>query len=171
MIELPDWRESDFTPPVPLTPRHDLLNFRCGKPALDDWLRQRALRNEGTAGRTYVVCTGGTVVAYYCLATASTRHSDTPGRLRRNMPDPVPMLVIARLAVNGAHQGRRLGSALLRDALHRAAAAHRLIGFRALVVQAKDDEATAFYGQYGFREHPSGTRTLFLPIESIIGSI
>ena len=157
-----------FTPPVPIRPDHDLRTFRSGKAALDDWLRERALKNEGPAGRTYVVCAEGAVVAYYCLATGGTRHAEAPGRLRRNMPDPVPMLVLARLAVDAAFQRKGLGSGLLKDAMLRAAEAHRIVGFRALVVHAKDDEALGFYARYGFQEYPSGTKALFLPIETLL---
>ncbi len=157
-----------FTGPTPLTSEHGLESFSCGKAPLDDWLRQRALKSDGRSSRTYVVCERDQVVAYYCLATGGTSHAALPGSLRRNAPDPVPMMVLGRLAVDVGFQGQGLGSSLLRDAMLRVAAAHKLIGFRALAVHAKDDDAVTFYLRYGFKEYPSGTRTMFLPIETIV---
>ncbi len=95
-----------FNPPEKLTPNHDLSRFQCGEPSLDDWLRRRALRNEeNSASRTYVLCAEKRVVGYYALAVGAVAHNDAPGRVRRNMPDPVPVMVIGRLAVDQSIQG------------------------------------------------------------------
>jgi GNAT superfamily N-acetyltransferase len=160
-----------FTPPTPIEAEHDLSRFSCGKPDLDGWLRQRALKSEGRSARTYVICRGAAVVAYYSLATGGTGHAGLPGKLRRNMPDPVPMLVLGRLAVDESCHGRGLGSGLLRDAMLRAVEAHKAVGFRAILVHAKDEGSLAFYRRFGFLEYPSGTKTLFLPIETLIAAL
>ncbi len=94
-----------------------------------------------------------------------------PGKLRRNMPDPIPMMVLGRLAVDRGLHGRQIGGALLRDAMKRAAEAHKLVGFRALTLHAKDDDARAFYIRYGFLEFPQGTKTMFMPIETIVAAL
>jgi GNAT superfamily N-acetyltransferase len=160
-----------FTRPMPIGAEHDLSRFSCHRPALDVWLRDRALRNEGRSARTYVVCRGAIVVGYYSLATGAAGQAGLPGKLRRNMPDPVPMMVLARLAVDRSCQGQGLGGGLLRDAVLRVIEAHKAVGFRALLVHAKDDEALAFYLRYGFVEFPLGTKTLFLPIETLIAAL
>lgn len=170
VIRRPD-QPALFAPPSPITPDHDLSAFRSGTAPLDEWLRQRALRNEGLAGRTYVVCAAGLVVAYYCLASGAAFHAGLPGKLRRNMPDPVPMLVLGRLAVDERYRGGGLGAGLLRDAMQRAVQASRVAGARALMVHAKDDAALAFYLRYGFLAFPEGTRSLFLPIETIVQAL
>lgn len=159
-----------IAPPEPIAADHDLGRFQCNQPALDEWLRRQALRNEGLAGRTYVVCVGRVVVGYYCLATAAAGHGDVNAKLRRNMPDPIPMIVLGRLAVDRAHQGGGIGSGLLKDAIRRAAAAYRIVGFWALVVHAKDDAAVVFYEKHGFKVLGS-TRTLFLPMETLVAGL
>src|SRR2546426_6688387 len=108
--------ESDnIRAPEKLTPEHDVSQFVSGQPALDDWLKRRALANEESgASRTYVVSSGGRVVGYYALANGAVAHTDVTGRVRRNMPDPIPVMVIGRLAIDQAYQGRQLGAALLR---------------------------------------------------------
>src|SRR5271165_2326904 len=104
--------------PEKLRPDHDLSEFECGEPALDDWLRRRALQNERSgASRTYVVCAGPRVVGYYALAVGAVAHAGAPGRIRRNMPDPVPVMIIGRLAVDQEFHGHGLGRGLLRDAV------------------------------------------------------
>src|SRR5271155_5336718 len=103
------------TAPEKLRAEHDLSEFQCGEPALDDWLRRRALQNdESGAPRTYVVCAGEQVVGYYALAVGAVAHVQSPGRVRRNMPDPIPVMIVGRLAVHKDFQGRRIGPALLR---------------------------------------------------------
>jgi predicted N-acetyltransferase YhbS len=122
--------------PAPLTASHRLDEFECGEAELDDWLKRRALANQSTgASRTFVVCDeAGRVRGYYAMAAGAVSHRLATGRVRRNMPDPVPVLVLARLAVDRAAQGQHLGAALLRDAVARAAAVSRDAGVRALLV-------------------------------------
>lgn len=140
-------------------------------PILNDWLTRRALRNESRFSRTYVVCDADRVVAYYSVSAGAVQREGAPGKMRRNAPDSVPVSVIGRLAVSRSYAGRGLGADLLADALCRIAAASATIGIRAVLVQAKDDDAKRFYlAQAEFVEHPAGSRTLFLPIETIVAA-
>lgn len=157
-----------LTAPVPLGEQHDLSRFDCGKPSLNDWLRQRASRAEGRSARTYVVCTHeNAVVGYYTFAAGGVRLDELPKPLRRNMPPVAPVTILARLAVDMGQQGRGLGRALLRDGLLRALNASRAIGSAAVLVHALDDEARVFYAGYGFVEFPEGSRTLFIAMQAI----
>jgi GNAT superfamily N-acetyltransferase len=147
------------------------MGFDCGVPALNDWLKQRALKNESRFSRTYVVCDGNRVVAYFCLSAGAVERASVPGRLRRNAPDTVPVSVIGRLAVSSDHAGRGLGADILSDALRRIAVASQSIGIGAVMVQAKDEQAERFYKACAeFIEYPEGSRTLFLPIETVIAA-
>ncbi|HEY6332487.1 MAG TPA: GNAT family N-acetyltransferase, partial [Blastocatellia bacterium] len=140
-----------FTPPEKLSPSHDLSHFQCGEPTLDDWLRRRALRNEESgASRTYVLCFENRVVGYYALAVGAVTHGDAPGRVRRSMPDPVPVMVIGRLAIDQSMQGQSIGPALLRDAVWRTIQAAEIAGIRAILVHAISDRAKRFYEKWGF---------------------
>jgi len=161
-----------YAAPRPLDASDQLEGFDCGKQPLNDFLTHRALKNEGKASRTYVVVaaageTAGTVAAYYTLSAGAVSFEDAPGWARRNMPNPVPVFVLGRLAVDSRHQGNGLGKGLMREALLRAAEVSRLAGARALVVHAVDDDAVGFYVPYGFRRFPTDSRTLFLPIETV----
>lgn len=158
--------------PEPLTSDHDVAAFQSAEPALDDWLRQRALKNESRFSRTYVVRRDGVVVGYYSLSAGAVERMSAPGRLRRNAPDAVPVAVIGRLAVDHRHAGRGLGADLLADALIRIAGASRSIGIGAVLVHAKSDAARAFYlRQAEFLEYPADNRILFLPIETVIAAL
>jgi GNAT superfamily N-acetyltransferase len=158
--------------PTRLTADHDVAAFACGNPMLDDWLRQRALKNESRFSRTYVVCGDDRVVGYYCIAAGAVKRAALPGRLRRNAPDTVPVTVIGRLAVDQTCKGRGLGSDLLADALRRIAVASQSIGIGAVLVQAKDANARAFYMACAeWLEYPAESRTLFLPIETVVAAI
>ena len=160
-----------LSPPEPLRADHDLAAFDCGEPALDEWLRQRALNNESRFSRTYVVCEAGRVLAYYSLSAGAVERAAAPGRLRRNAPDSIPVSIVGRLAVTRSHAGRGLGADLLADALRRIAAAAASIGIRAVLVQARDERARRFYlSQAEFIEFPEGSRTLFLPIETVLAA-
>lgn len=156
-----------YSPPAPINAEHDASGFSCGVDALDDWLKTVALKSEGRSARTYVVCEGNAVVAYYCLATGAVERGSAPGRVRRNAPDPVPVMVVGRLAVTERCKGQGIGSALLRDAVRRVLQASEIVGCAAIVVHAVDDAAAAFYGAHGFVAHPAGSRTLFLPLEAL----
>lgn len=155
----------DLCAPEHLTPAHDVSAFESGVPDLDDWLKKRALANEHTgASRTYVVCAGGRVVGYYALATGSVAHVQAVGRVRRNMPDPVPVMILGRLAVDRAWQGRSLGSSLLRDAVLRTLQAAQIGGIRAILVHAISEEAKRFYQRYGFAVSPVDPLTLIITV-------
>ncbi|RJF65259.1 GNAT family N-acetyltransferase [Rhodopseudomonas palustris] len=160
-----------YEAPVPLTAAHDLASFDCGEPALNDWFRHRALANESRFSRTYVVCDGDRVVAFCCISAGAVERAAAPGKLRRNAPDAIPVAVIGRLAVSRDHAGRGLGAGLLADALHRIAVASQSIGIGAVLVHAKSDMAKRFYlGCAEFLEYPADSRTLFLPIETVVAA-
>jgi GNAT superfamily N-acetyltransferase len=155
--------------PVPLTAEHDLSHFDCGEPALNEWLRHRALKNESRFSRTYVVCDGNRVVAYYCVSAGSVERAAAPGKMRRNAPDAIPVSVIGRLAVSREHAGKGLGADLLADALRRIAIASQSIGVGAVLVHAKGEAANRFYLRCAeFVEYPADSRILFLPIETVV---
>ena len=156
-----------YDPPVPLNASHDVSGFDCGKDPLTDWLRLQAAKNEGKGSRTYVVAIAQHVVAYYALAAGGVKREHAPSAIARNMPDPIPVIVLGRLAVDRAHHGKRLGGALLQDAVRRSVGAWREIGARALIVHAIDDEAIGFYMQYGFKPFPTDARTLYLSLTQI----
>lgn len=145
--------------------------FDCGEPALNDWLRQRAIKNESRFSRTYVVCEGRRVVGYFCISAGAVDRAAAPGKLRRNAPDTIPVSVIGRLAVSRSHAGIGLGADLLADALRRIALASMSIGIGAVVVQAKDEAARRFYLRCAeFIEFPEDSRTLFLPIDTLVAA-
>ena len=151
--------------PQKLSPKHDLAHFQCGEPALDDWLRRRALQNEESgASRTYVLCAGNRVVGYYALAVGAVAHADAPGRVRRNMPDPVPVMIIGRLAIDQTMQGQSIGPALLRDAVLRTMQAAEIAGIRAILVRAISDRAKRFYEKWGFISSPVDPMTLMITV-------
>jgi GNAT superfamily N-acetyltransferase len=159
-------------PPERLSSRHDLSSFENGKhPSLDEWLRSRALASEGLSARTYVVCDAAVparVVGYYALSTAMEQRVALPSaRLRRGMPEQVPLLLIGRLAVDQAFHGIGLGAALLSDALRRCLSASDIAGARAVVAHAIDDEAVRFYQRHGFTASPLGERVMLQPMETV----
>ena len=163
---------SGVSAPVPLSAEHDLSTFDCGEPALDEWLRLRALKNESRFSRTYVVCEESRVVAFVCISAGAGERAAAPAQLRRNAPDTIPVSVIGRLAVDHAHAGRGLGADLLADALRRIAIASQSIGIRAVLIHAKDDAARRFYLRCAeFIEYPADSRTLFLPIETVVAAL
>lgn len=162
-------KKTKLSAPVPLTAEHDLSGFDCGQPMLDDWLKSRALKNESRFSRTYVVCEGNRVVAHFCISAGAIQRSAVPGKIRRNAPDTIPVSVIGRLAVSRSHAGRGLGADILSDAFRRIAAASQAIGIGAVLVQAKNEEAKRFYMACAeFLEYPADSRTLFLPIETVV---
>ncbi len=158
--------------PTHLTADHDLSDFDCGEPALNDWLLHRALRNESRFSRTYVVCEDDRrVVAYFCISAGAVERAAAPRKMRRNAPDTIPVSIIGRLAVSRKHAGKGLGADILSDALHRIAIASQSIGIGAVLVHAKDDVAKHFYMRCAeFIEYPEESRTLFLPIETVIAA-
>ena len=151
--------------PRPLDADDEVSSFQSGVDSLDNWLRRRALANQVSgASRTYVISSGGRVVGYFALAAGAVAQQEATGAVRRNMPDPIPVMVLARLAVDTEYQGLGLGSALLRDALMRAVQAADVIGIRAILVHAISDDARAFYERYGFKPSPIDNMTLMITI-------
>ena len=139
-------------PPEPLAPRHDISQFSSGVPTLDAWLRGEARLNEARGGaRTYVACDGDRVAGFYSLAASAMERRRLPSRVGRDIPDPVPVILLGQLAVDAAWRGGGLGSDLLIDAVARSLAGGGVVGARAVAVQAIDDRALAYYERFGFR--------------------
>ncbi len=154
-----------ITAPVLLAVTHDVSTFSSRTPVLDEWLRKRALNNQGTgASRTYVIADGVRVVGYYALANGSAAAIEAPGKIKRNMPDPVPVMILGRLAVDTTWQGKGLGSDLLRDAVLRTMQAAEIAGIRSLLVHAIDERAAKFYERAGLLRSPVKPLTYFLPL-------
>lgn len=154
--------------PQSLVATHRLDGFNCGEPSLDDWLRRRALTNHiNGASRTFVVTDPDQcVLGYYALAAGAVAHQEATSAVRRNMPDPVPVMVLARLAVDVRAQGIKLGAALLQDAVTRVQSVAENAGVRALLVHALNERAKQFYEHYGFRVSPVHPMTLMLPLKA-----
>lgn len=137
--------------PEPLAPHHELEQFTSGVESLDQWLKRRALKNQATgASRTFVASEERRVLAYYALASSAVTLDAAPGRFRRNMPDPIPVVVLGRLAVDQSLHGKGIGRALVRDACLRVVQAADTIGIRGMLVHALSDEARVFYERVGF---------------------
>lgn len=158
--------ESELRVPEPLTPEHDVSHFSCGEASLDEWLRKRALANQTSgASRTYVLCADVKVIGYYALAVGAVAHHEASGRIRRNMPDPVPVMVLARLAIDRSYQGQGIGTALLRDAILRTMQAAQIAGIRAILVHAVSEPARKFYEKSGFHASPIDPMMLMITVE------
>lgn len=155
-------------PPEPLAAHHELDEFDSGVGSLDDWLRRRAIGNQaGGVTRTFVACEETRVAAYYSLAASSIAAVDAVGRFRRNMPDPVPVVLLARLAVDRRFQGRGLGRALVRDCALRVIAAADAVGIRGVIVHAISEEAKNFYLSLGFDPSPLHPLTLMATLADL----
>jgi GNAT superfamily N-acetyltransferase len=151
-----------------LADHHELAEFNSGVPELDDWLRRRARANQaGGASRTFVVCEGSRAIAYYALASGAVKQPEAPGRFRRNMPDPIPVAVLGRLAIDKSYQGRGIGRALVRDAGLRLLNAAEVLGIRGLLVHAISDDARAFYEAVGFLSSPSDSMMLMVGLHDL----
>ncbi len=158
--------------PQPLLDTHDLDQFDSGAQLLDDWLKKRAQTNQTSgASRTFVVCEGNRVVAYYALASGAVRLPEAPGKFRRNMPDPIPVAVLGRLAIDRNFQGRGIGRALIRDAATRLLHAAEILGIRGLLVHAISEDARAFYHAVGFSPSPLDPMTLMVNLTDLSGSL
>lgn len=155
--------------PCPLDAQHDCSAFDCDVPALNNYLKKFALQNQQSqAARTYVATRAECVVGYYTLAAASVRRGETPARVAKGLAaQPVPVILLARLAVESSEKGRGLGSGLLKDALLRAAAAADVIGCRAVMVHAKDEAARTFYQRFRFEPSPSDPLRLYLLMKDV----
>ena len=156
--------------PGPIGTHHQIGDFSSGIVSLDEWLKRRALANQASgAARTFAVCEADRVVAYFALASGAVNvaAAAAPGRFRRNMPDPIPVVVLARLAVDRAYQGQGLGRAMVRDAARRVVHAADTIGIRGIIVHAISDAAKAFYLALGFEPSPIEPMTLMVTLADI----
>lgn len=153
-----------LTAPQPFSASHIYSEFDCGEADLNDWLKRRALVNQASgASRTFVVVDETNQVrGYYALAAGAVTHQLATGSVKRNMPDPIPVLILARLAVDCRAQGIKLGAGLLQDAVNRALSVAENAGIRALLVHALNDKAREFYEYYGFSVSPIHPLTLML---------
>jgi predicted GNAT family acetyltransferase len=165
-------KRGGITPPALLNASHDLIRFDCGNDALNDWLKVRAIASEGRTARTYVVCEGKTVVGYYCLASGGIQRGELPKALRKHgLPNAVPVVIIGRLARDLSYKGSGLGLDLLQHALSRIVHASETIGIRCVLAHAIDEKAAKFWKENEFIESPIGSRTFFLPVETIIDGL
>ena len=160
--------ERAVSPPELLTAQHDVSDFTSTEPTLDEWLKRRALKSQKSgAARTYVVTSENFVIGYYSLAVGSVTRSLSVSRVRRNMPDPIPVMLLARLAIDDSWQGRGLGRSLLRDAVLRAIQAADIVGIRALLVHAISDDAKRFYQYFGFQSSEIESTTLMATLADL----
>ncbi len=158
-----------LTAPMPLTEHHLPEGFSCGVDSLDHWLKRKALKNQiQGASRTYVVCDEMRVVAYYALASGVVTTSQATGKFRRNMPDPIPVVVLGRLAVDRSLHGKGFGRSLVRDAGMRVIQAANAIGIRGMTVQALSDDAKDFYERVGFDASPLDAYMLMITLADLM---
>ena len=158
----------DLSPPVPLSGDHVLDGFECGEASLDNWLKKRALKNQAAdASRCYVICSGRDVIGYYCLSAGAISHEAAPKALRRNMPDPLPVLLLGRLAIDQRFHNRGLGQALLRDAMLRCVHIANETGVFVILVHALSESAKRFYLSRGFVESPLQPMTLMVTMATV----
>lgn len=165
--------EDALRPPELLTPEHDCSEFGCGKPPLNQYIKKYAFLNQqNEISRTYVAARGHRVVGYYTLAFGSVSHMDATPKIKAELPQyPIPVMLLARLAVDQLEAGKRLGKGLLKDAFLRTIQAANIGGLRAMLTHAKDEDAKRFYQQYGFEESPFRPLTLMLSIKDIRASL
>jgi len=161
-------RAPAVTPPVPITGDHYLADFDSGEASLDEWLKKRAIKNSAAgASRCFVLCSSQTVIGYYSLSAGAISHEAAPKAMRRNMPDPLPALLLGRLAVDRRYHNQGLGSGLLRDALLRSLNIARDAGVFAILVHALHDQAKQFYLSRGFVESPLQPMTLIMTLATV----
>lgn len=157
----------ELAPPTAIRADHQLANFDSGEASLDEWLKKRALKNHlAGASRCFVLCSGDVVIGYYSLSAGAIGHEAAPKAMRRNMPDPLPVLLLGRLAVHREYHNRGLGSGLLRDAMSRALNVARDAGVLALLVHALHEQAKQFYLSRGFVQSPLQPMTLMMTLET-----
>lgn len=154
-----------FLAPRPITEQDDSSTFGCGEQTLDNWLRLRAIKNEAAGNsRTFITVEreSGLIAGYYCLSAHSLHHEQAPGSLRRNSPNPIPVILIGRLAVDSRFKAMGVGSSLLKHAFAKGIEASRIVGSRAFLVDALNDEAVAFYEKWGFQLVPASSRVMYV---------
>jgi predicted N-acetyltransferase YhbS len=163
---------SGYSEPRPISETDEVTTFDSGEPTLDDYLRKRALANHvAGAARCFVSCRDGRVVGYYAIASGSVAREECPTKVRRNMPDPIPVILLARLAVDSKEQGNGLGASLLRNAIARTVSVAEQVGVRAMLVHALHDDARSFYSHHGFERSPTDDLHLMLSIKDIKASL
>ncbi|MBO1046653.1 MAG: GNAT family N-acetyltransferase [Dolichospermum sp. DEX182a] len=161
-----------LTPPETLSSHHSCSDFSCGIASLDDWLKRQAYTNQiSGATRTFVICVDNRVVGYYALASGAISVQSALGKFRRNMPDPIPVVILARLAIDSSYQSQGLGRALFRDAALRVVQAADTIGIRGIIVHAISEEAKDFYLALGFILSPLEPMTLMITLNDLRNSI
>lgn len=159
---------TDLSSPIPIASDHELDNFDSGELSLDEWLKKRALKNQVSgASRCFVICNGKKVIGYYCLSAGAVSHESAPKSMQRNMPNPLPVLLLGRLAIDKNFHNQGFGSALLRDAMIRAVSVAGDAGVFAILVHALSDQAKKFYISRGFVESPIQPMTLMMTLETV----
>ncbi len=157
-----------LSPPQPITLEHNIMDFDSGVSSLDEWLKKRALKNQASgASRCFVLCEGKKVIGFYSLSAGAICHESAPKSLRRNMPDPLPVLLLGRLAIDINYHNKGLGSALLRDAMLRAVTVAQETGIFAILVHALSEPAKQFYLSRGFVESPLQPMTLMVTLQTV----
>lgn len=162
-----------INPPASIDVKHDLSNFDCSNDTLNNWLQKHALKNEVSgASRTFVVTNHSKkIVGFYCLSVGAIEHESSPSKVRRNMPDPIPIMILGRLAVDLHYQNQSLGKSLLKDAILRTIKVSKQTGIRALLVHALSEKAKQFYIQNGFYESPTNNMTLMITIKDVLKAL
>jgi GNAT superfamily N-acetyltransferase len=163
----------EIGPPTILLPEHDFAQFNSGNETLGEWLKKRALKNQTSgASKTFVICDDShAVIGYYALATGSVERVVAPGNFARGMPDPIPVIVLGRLAIDQRYQGQQLGGFLLKDAMQRALNVSSQVGIRGLLVHAISEEAKRFYLRYGFFESTFELMTLMISMKTLLSHL
>jgi predicted N-acetyltransferase YhbS len=157
----------NLSTPLPISIDHELVDFDSGEPSLDQWLKKRALKNQASgASRCFVLCNNKKVIGYYSLSAGAINHEATPKAMRRNMPDPLPILLLGRLAIDRNYHNKGLGSALLRDAMIRSVSVAGDAGAFAILVHALSEQAKRYYMSRGFVESPLQPMTLMMTLET-----
>jgi len=156
--------ERQINPPEPLNLNHDVSDFQSASVDLNDWLKDRAIKSEGDTARTYVVTVGNKVIAYYCLSTAIVTRSIAIRSVSRNSPDPIPAILIGRLAVDSRWTGKGIGTGLLKDVVQRILGASQIVGARVIIVEAKEG-SESFYTKWDFKPSFIQPRKLMIRLE------
>lgn len=158
----------EYFPPEPLNEKHDVSHFDSKNNVLDHWLKNRAVKNEKrNATRTFVLQKDNKVIGYYSLAVGSIQHIETPSSFKRNMPDPIPVMILGRLAIDKNFQNKGLGSALLKDAALKTLQISKTAGIKAMIVHAINQKALQFYQARGFTASPINRKTLMISIKEL----